>query len=209
MGAITEGKYQKQDVTVNYRSQIGNTDSSELLSLDHEQKPRRSFCKLTRRRGHAHKRDIRPLSSSLRFSDGTKESGVLCAVRLASADDSPRPPSLSYGQVISDNGLHRCVYDRQDCKRGSGAHTTSSRDGRNSSRGETIVREQGEGGRETGSTCLFAPATAAAEEVEEEEEEFQPIASLKFAEDNDYDYDDDEIAIGGDEALIKRKKSTS
>ncbi|TGZ48066.1 Uncharacterized protein DBV15_11540 [Temnothorax longispinosus] len=28
----------------------------------------------------------------LRFSDGTKESGVLCAVRLASADDSPRPP---------------------------------------------------------------------------------------------------------------------
>lgn len=75
-----------------------------------------------RSEGHAHKRDIRPLSSSLRFSDGTKESGVLYAVRLASADDSPRPPSLSYGQVISDNGLHRCVYDRQDCKRGSGAH---------------------------------------------------------------------------------------
>ncbi|EGI69433.1 hypothetical protein G5I_01723 [Acromyrmex echinatior] len=139
--------------------QIGNTDSSKLLSLDHEQKPPRSFCKLTvdrrkcakyyvlanrlqtgiryrvrhldiisddrdaatggegrratggpflpRSEGHAHRRDIRPLSSSLRFSDGTKESGVLYAVRLASADDSPRPPSLSYGQVISDNGLHR------------------------------------------------------------------------------------------------------
>ncbi|KYN27845.1 hypothetical protein ALC57_02910 [Trachymyrmex cornetzi] len=129
--------------------QIGNTDSSKLLSLDHGQKPPRSFCKFTvdrrkcatgiryrvrhldiirddrdaatggegrratggpflpRSEGHAHRRDIRPLSSSLRFSDGTKESGVLYAVRLASADDSPRPPSLSYGQVISDNGLHR------------------------------------------------------------------------------------------------------
>ena len=65
---------------------------------------------LSRSEGHAHRRDIRPLSSSLRFSDGTKESGVLYAVRLASADDSPRPPpSLSYRQVISDNGLHRCV----------------------------------------------------------------------------------------------------
>lgn len=40
-------------------------------------------------------RDVRPLSSSAGSLDGTKESGVLCAVRLASADDSPRVLFLS------------------------------------------------------------------------------------------------------------------
>lgn len=57
-------------------------------------------------------------------------------------------------------------------------HTSSrDKDGRNNSRGETIVREREEGERKTGSAHSFAPAEEAEEVeevevvVEEEEEE--------------------------------------
>lgn len=67
-------------------------------------------------------------------------------------------------QVMGYTGV--CTIGRS--AREGPAHTSSrDKDGRNSSRGETIVREREEGGRKTGSAHSFAPA----EEIVEEEEE--------------------------------------
>lgn len=63
------------------------------------------------------------------------------------------------------------MYDRQECERGRLARTGSrDKDGRNSSRGETIVREREEGERKTGSARSFALAEEIAEEEEEDAE---------------------------------------
>ncbi|KYQ54565.1 hypothetical protein ALC60_06589 [Trachymyrmex zeteki] len=143
--------------------QIGNTDSSELLSLDHEQKPRRSFCKLTVDR---RKCVYYTLACAL------SQTGIRYRVRHLDiiSDDRDAATGGEGGRATGGPFLPR-----------EGAAHTSSRDkdGRNSSCDETIVREQGEGERKTGPTCSFASAAAAtaaaaaaaAEEEEEEEEE--------------------------------------
>lgn len=71
---------------------------------------------------------------------------------------------------------YACVCAIGRSAREGAAHTSSrDKDGRNNSRGETIVREREEGERKTGSARLFAPAEEAEEveevEVVEEEEE--------------------------------------
>lgn len=69
-------------------------------------------------------------------------------------------------QVMGYTGV--CTIGRS--AREEPAHTSSrEKDGRNSSRGETIVREREEGGRKTGSAHSFAPAEEIVEEEEEEE----------------------------------------
>lgn len=78
----------------------------------------------------------------------------MCAVRLASADDSPRPPLFPMDKLYRVMGYASVCTIGRSAREGA-AHTSSrDKDGRNNSRGETIVREREEGERKRISSLI-------------------------------------------------------
>lgn len=92
---------------------------------------------------------------------------------------APGPPLFPMDKLYRLMGYAGVCTISRSAREGA-AHTSSrDKDGGNSSRGETIVREREEGERKTGSACAFAPAAAAVEVEEEEEKTRNTLACPK------------------------------